>query len=144
MNDSFHTSLRACRERQAFSAREVASIASLSVAEYDDLENVPSEWRMVTPLFKIKVLVRLLKIDMSNMLPANGSRHLFSEYNDASDAIKIKRADYGCLWKNLQTKLDFPHPLARLLKAIRWPWNYTLSRFPGFLLVHCICHPTTS
>jgi hypothetical protein len=109
MNDNFHTTLRACRERQALSITEIASIVGLSIAEYCDLENVPSEWRMVTPLLKIKVLVRLLKIDMSNVLTADGSRYLFPEYGDASEVIKINRGKLGLSPEEFADKVGF-HP----------------------------------
>jgi hypothetical protein len=117
MNDNFHTSLRACRERQALSVREIASIAGLSVAEYYDLENVPSEWRMVTPLFMIKILVRLLKIDMSNMLAANGSRHLFSEYGDASEAIKTNRGRLGLSSEEFSDRVGFHPPFGAVVEG---------------------------
>jgi hypothetical protein len=107
MNDSFHSALRDRRERQTLSETEIASIAGLSVAEYHDLENVPSEWRMVTPLLKIKVLVRLLKIDMSNVLTANGSQNLFSEYGYASEVIKINRGKLGLSPEEFADKVGF-------------------------------------
>jgi hypothetical protein len=68
MKDVFHTLMRQQRHALAISEDDIATILSMSDAELYDLEAYPDEWRTVVPLFKIKVLAGLLKIDMRQVV----------------------------------------------------------------------------
>jgi hypothetical protein len=79
MKDVFHTLMRQQRDALAISEDDIATILSISWSELYDLEAYPDEWRTVMPLFKIKVLAGLLKIDMRRVMgPATNTLELQS------------------------------------------------------------------
>jgi transcriptional regulator with XRE-family HTH domain len=94
MRDEFHIQLRARREERAMSAEHVAALVSLSFNEYFDLEHDTSEWRMVTPLFKIKFLVRLLDIDILSLVGPLSDDVIAHPY-DIAAFIKSRRSQLG-------------------------------------------------
>jgi transcriptional regulator with XRE-family HTH domain len=94
MRDEFHIQLRARREARATSEEHVASLVSLSFGEYFDLEHDKSEWRMVTPLFKIKFLVRLLDIDILSLVGPLSDDVITDPY-DIATFIKSRRSQLG-------------------------------------------------
>jgi hypothetical protein len=92
MNDVFHALMRQQRHALAISEEDIATILSMSGAELYDLEAYPDEWRTVVPLFKIKVLAGLLKIDMRQVVcPATNTLELQS----LDTFIRVRRTELG-------------------------------------------------
>jgi len=118
VNDVFHTLMRQRRQVLAISEDDIATILSMSWSELYDLEAYPDEWRMVVPVFKIKVLAGLLKIDMGQVVcPASKTFELQS----LDTFIRARRTELGLSPAEFADKAGFypvfcdiveSHPLA--------------------------------
>ncbi len=92
MKDVFHALMRQQRRALAISEDDIAAILSMSDSELYDLEAYPDEWRTVVPLFKIKVLAGLLKIDMRQIVSAAANT---LELQSLDAFIRVRRTELG-------------------------------------------------
>jgi hypothetical protein len=107
MKDVFHTLMRRQRPSLAMSEEDIAAIVSMSDSEYYDLEAYPDEWRMVVPIVKIKVLYKLLKIDMHEIVcPATKTL----EIQLLNEFITSRRTELGLSPSEFADKVGF-HPV---------------------------------
>jgi len=86
---------------------DVASLASLSVNEYYDLEQHSNEWRMVVPFFKLKFLLKLFDFDISETFGSKPIQNTLSKYHRIPDIIKDKRLALGLSTEEFADKVGF-------------------------------------
>lgn len=104
MKDVFHTLVRQQRQNLAMSEDDIATILSMTSAEFCDLEAYPDEWRTVVPTIRIKVLFRLLKIDMRRVVcPATKTL----EIRSLNEFIRSRRLELGLSPSEFAEKVGF-------------------------------------
>ena len=116
MKDVFHTLVRQKREQLAISANDVAAILSMSAHELDDLETHADEWRMVVPIFKIKVLINLLKIDIRVLFDPEFQTLPIPSSETPADVIKFHREALGLSCDELSDKAGFFPPFGIIVE----------------------------
>jgi len=104
MKDVFHTLMRQQRRRLAISEEDLADIVGLGGAEFDDLEAYPDEWRMVVPIVKIKVLLRLLKIEIRQIVCPETKA---IEIQSLNEYIRLRRTELGLSPSEFADKAGF-------------------------------------
>lgn len=107
IKDVVHLALRTRRQERGMSDVDVASLASLSINEYSDLEHVSDEWRMVVPFFKLKFLLKLFDFDISETFGSKPIQNALSKYHRISDIIKDKRLALGLSPEAFADKVGF-------------------------------------
>jgi hypothetical protein len=133
MNDVFHTLVRQQRQVLAISEDDVATILSMSWSELYDLEAYADEWRTVVPLFKIKVLAGLLKIDMRQVVgPATNTLELQS----LDTFIRARRTELGLRLPNSRRRRGYTRCSAMSSRPCRTGWSFGLRRLRCWWRMH--------
>jgi len=86
---------------------DVAEIVSLSWGEFYGLEAYADEWRTVVPIVKVKVLIKLLKIDMKQVLGPITTTNVFPKFYTLNDFIKARRLELGLSAEEFADKAGF-------------------------------------
>jgi hypothetical protein len=117
MKDVFHELLNEKCEHQETLKDELAAVVSMSSNEFYDLKAYPDEWRMVVPIYKIRVILKLLKIDVRRFLNPTGAVD-FSRFHSCAEYIKDRRQQLGLSPSQFATRPVIMMFFATLLKQI--------------------------
>jgi hypothetical protein len=97
---------------------DIATILGITSAEFDDLEAYPDEWRTVVPVIKIKVLIRLLRIDMQKVVCPTTKTF---EIRSLNEFIRARRTELGLSPSEFAEKAGFHQLFCDVIE------NYTLG-----------------
>jgi transcriptional regulator with XRE-family HTH domain len=116
VKDEFHWQLRERRVVKGMSEGDVAFVAGLSANEYYDLEHDSTEWRMVTPLFTLKFLIRLLHIEIDKLiLPP--SHDQFDKRHSAAEVITARRSQLNLSKEEFAERAGFYPVFAKIVEG---------------------------